>query len=54
LKHKLSEITNYGQYFYVYTIVNEGEEEIKRLNEMKSKVVQAIDLNSQLWHLAND
>jgi hypothetical protein len=21
---------------------------------MKSKVVQAIDLNSQLWHLAND
>lgn len=21
---------------------------------MKSKIVQAIDLNSQLWHLAND
>lgn len=54
LKHKLSEITNYGQYFYVYTIVNDGEEEIKRLNEMKSKVVQVIELNSQLWHLAND
>ena len=54
LKHKLSELTNYWQYFYVYTIVNEWEEEIKRLNEMKSKVVQAIDLNSQLWHLAND
>jgi hypothetical protein len=54
LKHKLSEITNYWQYFYVYVIVNDWEQEIKRLNEMKSKVVQAIDLNSQLWHLAND
>jgi hypothetical protein len=54
LKHKLSEITNYWQYFYVYTIVNEWEGEIKRLNEMKSKIVQVIDLNSQLWHLAND
>lgn len=54
LKNKLSQISNYGQYFYVYVIVNDWEEEIKRLNEMKSKVVQAIDLNSQLWHLAND
>lgn len=54
LKNKLSQISNYGQYFYIYTIVNDWEEEIKRLNEMKSKVVQAIDLNSQLWHLAND
>lgn len=54
LKHKLSEITNFWQYFYVYTIVNEWEEEIKRLNEMKTKVVQAIDLNSSLRHLAND
>ena len=54
LKHKLSDLTNYWQYFYVYTIVNDWEEEIKRLNELKTKVVQAIDLNSQLWHLAND
>ena len=54
LKNKLSQISNYGQYFYVYTIVNDWEEEIKRLNELKTKVVQAIDLNSQLWHLAND
>lgn len=55
LKHKLSEITNYWQYFYVYTLVKEdAEEDIKRLNEMKTKVVQAIDLNSELRHLAND
>lgn len=55
LKHKLSEITNYWQYFYVYTLVNDWtENDIKRLNEMKSKIVQSIELNSQIWHLAND
>lgn len=55
LKHKLGEITNYGQYFYVYTIVDDwAEKEIKRLNELKSKVVQAIELNSSIRHLVND
>ena len=55
LKHKLSDITNYWQYFYVYTLVSDwAEEDIKRLNEMKSKIVQVIELNSQLWHLSND
>ena len=55
LKNKLSEITNYWTYFYVYTLVRDwAENDIKRLNEMKSKIVQVIDLNSQLWHLAND
>ena len=55
LKHKLSEITNYWTYFYVYTLVNDwAENDIKRLNEMKSKIVQVIELNSQLRHLAND
>ncbi len=55
LKNKLSEITNYWAYFYVYTLVSDwAENDIKRLNEMKSKIVQAIDLNSQLWHLSND
>lgn len=55
LKNKLSAITNFWPYFYVYTLVREwAENDIKRLNEMKSKIVQAIDLNSQLWHLAND
>lgn len=55
LKHKLSELTNYGQYFYVYTLVSDwAENDIKRLNEMKSKIVQVIELISQLWHLSND
>ena len=55
LKHKLSEITNFGQYFYVYTLINDNAEaDIKRLNEMKTVVVQAIDLNSKLRHMSND
>ena len=54
LKHKLSQISNYWQFFYIYVLVKDGEEDIKRLNEMKAKVVQAIELNSELRHLAND
>lgn len=55
LKNKLSAITNFWPYFYVYTLVKEDSfEDIKRLNEMKSKIVQVIELNSQIWHLAND
>ena len=55
LKHKLSAITNFWPYFYIYTLVNEDNlEEIKRLNELKSKIVQVIELNSQIWHLVND
>lgn len=54
LKHKLSEISNYWQFFYIYTLVRDWEEDIKRLNEMKTKVVQAIETNSAIWHLAND
>lgn len=55
LKHKLSELTNFWSNFYVYTLVKDWAlEDIKRLNEMKSKIVQVIELNSQLWHLAND
>ena len=54
LKNKLSAITNYGQYFYVYVPVNDKLEEVKRLNELKAKVVQVIELNSAIWHLVND
>lgn len=54
LRNKLSELTNYWQYFYVYTLVWDDLEEIKRLNELKSKIVQVIELNSQIWHLVND
>lgn len=55
LKNKVSAISNFWANFYIYTLVNDWAlEDIKRLNEMKSKIVQVIDLNSQLWHLAND
>ena len=55
LKHKLSEITNYWQRFYVYTLVREDNlEEIKRLNEIKSVCNTLIELLGKLWHLVND
>lgn len=55
LKNKVSAISNFWANFYIYTLVNDWAlEDIKRLNEMKSKIVQVIELNSQLWHLAND
>lgn len=54
LKHKLSEITNYWQYFYIYTLVKEDKlEEIKRRNEIKTRLLQGIPLNSELRHLTN-
>ena len=54
LKNKLSQITNFWTYFYVYTIVGENLEEIKRLNEFKSALLVAIEQNSKLWNLTND
>lgn len=54
LKNKLSQITNFWTYFYVYTIVGENLEEIKRLNEFKSALLVAIEQNSKLRHLTND
>ena len=55
LKNKLSAITNFGEYFYVYTLVKEDTlEDLKRLNEFKSALLVAIELNSKLWHLTND
>lgn len=55
LKNKLSQITNYWQYFYVYTLVKEDNlEEIKRLNEIKSECNLLIEHLWTLWHLVND
>lgn len=55
LKNPLSQISNFGNYFYVYTLVKEDNlEEIKRLNEFKSALLVAIEHNSKLWHLTND
>ena len=54
LKNKLSAITNFWTYFYVYTIVGDNLEEIKRLNEFKSALLVAIEQNSKLRHLTKD
>lgn len=54
LKNKLSQISNYGSSFYIYVPVDDNLEEIKRLNEFKSALLNAIEQNSQLWHLTND
>lgn len=53
LKHKLSEITNYWEWFYIFTLVNEDNyERIKKLNEMKAKIVNGQQINSELWDLS--
>jgi hypothetical protein len=55
LKNKLSAITNFGEYFYVYTLVKEDNlEEIKRLNEIKSECNLLIEHLGTLRHLVND
>lgn len=55
LEHKLSEISCYSSNWYIYTKVAEDAiEEIKRLNELRTKIVQVIELNSAIWNLVND
>lgn len=55
LGHKPSEIKWFHAFGYLYTKVREDAlDEIKRLNELKTKVVQVAELNSQIWHLVND
>lgn len=55
LKNKLSALTNFGEYFYVYTLVKEDNyERIKELNEFKTLLVQTIANNSAMWHKTKD
>ena len=54
LKNKLSAISNFWPYFYVYVIVGDNLEEVKRLNEFKSNLLLAIETNSKMWHQTND
>ena len=55
IKHKMSELTNFWPNFYVFTLVKEDNfEEIKRLNELKTLVLTAIETNSKMRHLVND
>ena len=53
LKNKVSKITNFWPNFYIYVLVNDKLEEVKRLNEIKAKIVNWMELNSELWHLSN-
>lgn len=55
LKHPLNQITNYWPRLYLYTKVAEDNlEEIKRLNELKTAVLNAIEINSKMRHMVND
>ena len=55
LKNKLSQISNFWPYFYVYTLVKEDNlEEIKRLNEIKSECNTLIEHLWTLYNLVND
>jgi len=52
LKNKLSAISNFGTYFYVYVPVEDKLERVKKLNEIKAKIVNWMGINSELWHLS--
>jgi hypothetical protein len=54
LKNKLSKITNFWPYFYVYVLVNDNLEEVKRLNEMKTECLNCIESLWKIWHLTNE
>lgn len=55
IAHKFSEISCFYERWYVLTKVAEDNlEEIKRLNEFKTPLLQAIETNSKMRHLTND
>ena len=55
LKNKLSVISNFWNWFYVYTLVKEDNyERIKELNEFKTLLVQTIENNSAMRHKTKD
>ncbi len=55
LKHKVSELTNYWTWFYLFTKVAEDNlERVKELNEFKTLILQTIDNNSKMRHLTED
>lgn len=54
LKNKLSKITNFWSNFYIYVLVNDKLEEVKRLNEMKTECLNCIESLWKIWHLTNE
>lgn len=55
VEHKFSEIPCFFERWFVYTKVAEDSlEEVKRLNEFRTTLLNTIELNSKLWNLTND
>lgn len=54
LKNQISALTNFWANFYVYVLVNDKLEEVKRLNEIKAECNLLIEHLGTLWHLVND
>lgn len=54
LKNKLSDITNYWPNFYVFTLVWEDLEEVKRLNKIKTECNLLIEHLWTLYNTVND
>lgn len=55
LEHQVSEISVFGTNWYIYTKVAEDAlEEVKRLNEFRTTLINIIETNSRLRHLTND
>ena len=54
LKNKVSAITNFWANFYVYVLVNDNLEEVKRLNKIKAECNLLIEHLWNLRHLVND
>ena len=52
LKNKVSAVTNFWANFYVYVPVGDKLERVKKLNEIKAKIVNWMNINSELWHLS--
>ena len=53
IRNKLSKVTNFWPSLYIYVLVGDNLERVKKLNEIKAKIVNWMDLNSELWHLSN-
>ena len=53
--HEFSDIPCFFEKWYVLTKVAEDAiEEVKRLNEFRTNLLNAIELNSAMWHQTND
>ena len=54
IKNKLSKLTNFWPNLYIYVLVNDHLEEVKRLNKIKSESLVAIEHLGKIYNLIND